>query len=118
MPAKISCRDFFAIHDRITAKIAEAGDNLRKLLANKLLLEQLKPVAVDVDRELQRMQDEMPICNEEGQNGTVGPLGSRGSTQPIVSDLARLTLDDTPEVGSLRYVMQGPDPARKIRNEI
>lgn len=106
MPTGISCQDFFALQGRITAKISEAGDNLRRLLANKLLLEQLKPVAVDIDRELLGTQKEeevvMSFCNEDGRNGTVGPSESRRSTQSIVSDLTRLTLDDGPEVGSSR----------------
>ena len=104
MHAEISCQDFFALQDQITDKISQAGDNLRRLLANKKLLEQLEPVAVDVDRVLLGMQeqDATLVCNEGRRNRTIGPSEISDSPPSIVDNLSRLTLEDDPGMGSSR----------------
>jgi hypothetical protein len=99
MHAGMACQDFFALQDQITTKISQAGDSLRRLLANKQLLERLKPVADDIDRELVGMQEEQDMISifyEDEQSQRVDHSGNSESTRSAVGKLARLTLKDGP----------------------
>ena len=76
IPAGISVEYFFVLQDRITEKLSQTGDSLRKLIAHKELLIKLQPLIESVDRGLYGTQRE-----------------------EMIAVFAKMTLEAEPEIG-------------------